>query len=168
MVGDSLCSEDASGAGHDRRPPSIWPLMDTERLAGIRSLMMRFRSAAANPLTRERYAGYVHFPAGSCTWASFAFGHLLAQLESEEDWHLVNVGSTDGGGGHDWLESHGLAVDVTGDQFEGFAPYVGPASAPLPARYSRPAKRIELSEWDPPHEDALRTIRGLMEIQSGG
>lgn len=136
--------------------------MDTERIARIQYLMVRFRNAAADPLTRARHSGFWNFPSSSCTWASFALGHLLAELEPDADWHLVNAEAGDGWGGHDWLESRGLAVDVTADQFEGYSPYVGSAPPPRPERYNRALKRIELAAWHRPHEEALDTIRKLM------
>lgn len=142
--------------------------MTAERLDRIKDLVMRFREAAADPRVRDEHKGYANFPAGSCTWASFALGQLLAELEPGEDWHLVNAAAQDSWGGHDWLESHHLAVDVTADQFQGFVPYVGPAPAPLHPRYSGTKKRVELSNWDPPHEAALTAIRGVMKFQSGG
>lgn len=64
-----------------------------------------------------------------------------------------------------------MVVDVTADQFPGFAVYVGPPPVPLPAAYT-PKRRIELSEWHPPHAEALKTLRQLMlsiaEEQNGG
>ena len=146
--------------------------MDHERTVRIESLMESFRRAAADPLTRERHAGYWNFPHSSCTWASFAFGHLLAELEPDADWHIMNAEAADGCGGHDWLEGRGLAVDVTANQFDGFQPYVGPAPAPLPHWYSGDSKRIELSEWTDSQQRALADIRRLMfpepQIASGG
>lgn len=144
--------------------------MSQEREAWIRELMDGFRRAAKLPEVRE-YAGYFRFPHGSCTWASFAFGHLLAEKEPDADWHLVNATGPDLLRGHDWLESDGLAVDITADQFPGHKPYVGPIPPPLPPQYVR-CKRIELAAWHPPHAAALETIRRLMEApdeyESGG
>lgn len=144
-------------------------MMPRDREAWIRELMERFRAAAKDPGMRA-HAGYFDFPNKSCTWASFAFGRLLLEREPDADWHLVNAAGLDGISGHDWLESNGLAVDVTADQFDDHEPYVGPAPPPLPVAYVR-RRRIELSDWDPPHANALEDIRRLMadpESQSGG
>ncbi|MDQ0923106.1 hypothetical protein QF038_001614 [Pseudarthrobacter sp. W1I19] len=144
--------------------------MNGGREARVRELVERFRAAALHPDMR-RHAGFYSFPWGSCTWASFALGHLLAEVEPEVDWHMVNAAGPSAIQGHDWLEGEGLVVDVTADQFPGFTAYVGPGPVPLPPAYQR-KQRIELTEWDPPHAEALTTLRQLMaelgEKQSGG
>jgi hypothetical protein len=147
-------------------------MMDHERSARIESLLELFCEAAGSPAIRERHAGFRFFPRNSCTWASFTFGRLLAELEPDADWHLVNAEAADGWGGHDWLESRGLAVDVTASQFDGFRNYIGPAPAPRPHRYSGAAKRIELFELTDSQAKAFADIRRLMfpepQIDSGG
>lgn len=135
--------------------------MSGPREARIQDLMQRFRMAAGDPVIRGRHAGFHSFPSGSCTWASFAFGHILAELEPDADWHLVNAEALDGWGGHDWLESHGLAVDVTADQFSGYVPYIGSSPAPRPVRYGK-TKRVELADWTPAMAAALEDIADLM------
>lgn len=139
--------------------------MNDSREASIRSLMGRFRTAAGHEATRQ-HVGFRYFPQNSCTWASFALGHLLAEMEPSANWHLVNAQAVDGWGGHDWLESRGLAVDVTADQFNGYEPYVGPAPAPRPERYGGPLKRIDLADMTPAQEEALGTIRGVIQGES--
>jgi hypothetical protein len=134
--------------------------MTSEREEWIRRFVARFREAAIRP-EMKRYAGYYSFPWGSCTWASYALGHLLAEQEPDADWHVMNAEGPSSLQGHDWLESGGLGVDVTADQFRGFAPYVGPIPVPLPPEY-RPKQRIELAEWHPAHSEALLTLRELM------
>jgi hypothetical protein len=134
--------------------------MTGDREEWIRELMGKFREAAQHP-EMERYAGYYSFPRGSCTWASYAFGHLLAEREPDADWHIVNASGPSALQGHDWLEGGGLGVDVTADQFPGHEPYVGELPVPLPPEY-KPKQRIELGEWHPPHADALQTLRALM------
>lgn len=144
-------------------------MMTGDREAWIRELVEQFRTAAEAPELKA-HDGYFDFPHGSCTWASFAFGQLLMEREPDSDWHLVNAAGPNGLSGHDWLESNGLAVDVTADQFDDHDPYVGPAPPPLPAGYVR-RRRIEISAWHPPHAEALATIRRLMldtQDQSGG
>ena len=111
----------------------------------VSELMRRFREAARQP-EMKTHAGYSSFPRGSCTWASYAFGHLLAEKEPEADWHIVYAGGPSARQGYDWLDSIGLAVDITADQFPGYEPYVGPVPAPLPPEYA-PKQRIELDEW---------------------
>lgn len=125
----------------------------------IADLVERFREAAVTP-EMSVHPGYRSFPHGSCTWASFALGHLLMESEPEADWHLVSARRLDGIGGHDWLESGELAVDVTADQFD-FETYIGPTPSPLPSGYAG-RQRVELTEWDPPHAEALADIRRLM------
>ena len=126
----------------------------------------RFREAALRP-EMKRHAGFYDFPRGSCTWASFALGHLLAEQEPEADWHIMNASGPSSIQGHDWLDGDGLAVDVTADQFPGFTPYVGALPIPLPPEY-RPKKRIELAELDPAQSDALRAVRKLMWPEGHG
>ena len=136
----------------------------------VRELMRRFREAARQP-EMKTHAGYSSFPRGSCTWASYAFGHLLAEKEPEADWHIVNAGGPSALQGHDWLESIGLAVDITADQFLGYEPYVG-------QKYQRPflpsTRQSSGSNWTvaSPHEAASRAVRSLMEksdiAKSGG
>ena len=121
--------------------------------------MTRFRVASMHP-EMSAHPGYRKFPHGSCTWASFAFGHLLMESEPEADWQLVSARRSDGFGGHDWLESGELAVDVTADQF-GFEPYIGLTPPPLPSGYAG-RQRFELAQWDAPHAEALTDIRRLM------
>lgn len=144
--------------------------MNVEREARVRQLVDRFRLAALRP-EMKGHSGFHSFPRGSCTWASFALGHLLAELEPGADWHIVNAAGPSPIQGHDWLEGDGLGVDVTADQFPGFEPYVGPVPVPVPSAYT-PKRRIELASWGPLHADALMTLRRLMgqgELgQSGG
>lgn len=135
--------------------------MNAGREARVRELVERFRAAALHP-DMKRHDGFYSFPYASCTWASYALGHLLADMEPGVDWHMVNAEGPSSLQGHDWLEGDGLGVDVTADQFSGFAPYVGPVPVPLPAAYRR-KQRIELAEWHPPHAEALATLRDLMQ-----
>lgn len=123
--------------------------------------MHKFRLAAQDPQIGYKYAGYANFPKGSCTWASFAFGKLLQELEPDRHWHLVNGSNANLHENHDWLEDGELAVDITADQFTAMNPFVG--FAPPPTAQARPKRtKIDLSEADPPHLAALHDIRHLM------
>lgn len=133
--------------------------MGEQRETRIKALVDRFRAAAGHPDVRQ-HAGFRFFPNNSCTWASYALGHLLAELEPDADWHIRNAESSRGG--HDWLESGDLAVDATADQFSGYSPYVGRTPAPRPLSPAK-EKRVELRSWDPAHQEALAAIRRVME-----
>lgn len=133
--------------------------MDMQRETRIKALMDRFREAAKHPDVKQ-HAGFRFFPTNSCTWASYALGHLLAELEPDADWHIKNAESSRGG--HDWLESADLAVDATADQFPDYSPYVGQMPAPRPLAPAT-EKRVELSSWDSDHQKALADIRRVME-----
>lgn len=133
----------------------------TNRIAQISKLMLEFRLAAKTRHIQENHVGYANFPAGSCTWASFAFGRMLKEIEPHRDWHLINASNDDPCKNHDWLEDGELAVDITADQYDPLEPYVGPA--PPPSANTRPSrKRIELSTATPAHLAALDDIRLLM------
>lgn len=134
--------------------------MDYIRVQRIEGLMHKFRLAAQDPKIKNKHVGYANFPHSSCTWASFAFGRLLQELEPHRHWYLVN-GSNADLDNHDWLEDGELAVDITADQFKSMTPYVG--SAPPPAAQTRPERKlIELSTAGSPHLSALTDIRLFM------
>lgn len=135
-------------------------MIDTERIARIRQLMISFREAVTNDEIRT-FPGYAFFPLNSCTWASFAFGGMLKELEPDQDWHLVNGVNPRNSYRHHWLSDGHLAVDVTADQFQNEFPYVGLAPPPIAKTY-HPLARHELSEAHLPHLEALAAIRRLM------
>lgn len=142
-------------------------MTDTDRLARIERLMDSFRHAAFSAEIGQTFPGYASFPRGSCTWASFAFGILLQELEPEHDWHLVN-GKKDPQSifGHDWLEDGRLAVDITADQFTGELPFVGLSPSPV-AKILPTRRRIELSTASPDLLKALEAIRKIIETSKG-
>lgn len=135
----------------------------SDRIGGITEMVRAFREAASDPDVRSAHVGYAQFPKGSCTWASFAFGRLLQELEPDRDWHLVNGTNPGQISGHDWLEDGCLAVDVTADQFAGLDPYIGQAPAPAAAQW-RMTQRYELAEAHAPYLKALKTIRQRMKL----
>lgn len=147
--------------GAESKTCSVRFMTDLDRLVRIERQMSSFRNAAFSAEIGEAFAGYRRFPFGSCTWASFAFGLLLKELEPGEDWHLVNGLNHGVFGGHDWLEDGHLAVDITADQFLGERPFVG--LSPPPVAQSWPSQnRIDLSSAHEPHRKALIAIRKLM------
>ncbi|MET0872428.1 MAG: hypothetical protein ABWX63_04935 [Paeniglutamicibacter terrestris] len=139
---------------------------DSDRIVRIEQLMDSFREAAFSSEIRERFAGYARFPRGSCTWASFAFGVLLQELEPEQDWHLVNGLNPQSIFGHDWLEDGYLAVDCTADQFPDEMPFVGLSPPPV-AKAWPTQRRIELSTAGSEPLAALAAIRKMIQNPSG-
>lgn len=135
-------------------------MIDTERITRIKQLMNSFRVAAKKEQIAI-FSGYASFPLNSCTWASFAFGGLLKELEPDQDWHLVNGLNPRTSFRHDWLSDGHLAVDITADQFQNESPFVGPGPPPIAKMYL-PQARHELSEAHLPHLEALVAIRKLM------
>lgn len=131
-----------------------------ERITQIEQLMNRFREAATSEEI-AKYSGYAFFPLNSCTWASFAFGQLLKELEPGQDWHLVNGENPLNSFRHHWLSDGDLAVDVTADQFENESPYVGLAPPPVAKTY-HPVDRHEVDGAFEAYKEALETIRRLM------
>lgn len=135
--------------------------IDFQRIQRIEDLMHSFRLAAQDSRIKNKHAGYAYFPKGSCTWASFAFGKLLQELELDRHWYLVNGSNDDPLKNHDWLEDGQLAVDISADQFMSMRPYVGPA--PPPAAQTRPNRQhIDLTTAAPAHLAALEDIRLIM------
>lgn len=123
--------------------------------------MDSFRAAAKNEGIAKNFSGYAEFPRNSCTWASFAFGALLKELEPKQDWHLVNGRNPRNSFRHDWLSDGYLAVDVTADQFPNESPFVGLAPAPIAKTYY-PVERHEVSAAGDAPLEALAAIRKLM------
>lgn len=117
--------------------------------------------AATLPEIRGNFAGYHSFPHASCTWATFAVGALLSELEPEHDWHLVNGRRPRALGGHDWLEDGRLAVDITADQFLGEQFFVGFSPSPVAQQWPL-QRRIELSNATEQQLKALAAIRAIM------
>lgn len=136
--------------------------MDYQRVQRIEGLMHKFRLAAQDPKIKNKHVGYANFPHGSCTWASFAFGTLLQELEPDRHWYLVNGSNADPLDNHDWLQDGELAIDITADQFKSMTPYVG--SAPPPTAQTRPnCKHVDLATATPIHLAALDEIRLFMD-----
>jgi hypothetical protein len=90
------------------------------QIAALRSLATRFRSAIratdpseVDPEVRFIVAG---FPKGVCGAVCFLLGHFLRENGFPTAEYVNGIRRLDGES-HAWIETDGIIVDITGDQF---------------------------------------------------
>lgn len=105
----------------------------------------RIVDAASDPEVQALH-GVRPMPHGMCTWASFAGGELLAE-HGFGTWTLWNATHAEGHPAHDWLVQDFVFVDLTANQFEGYASYIiGVGESPLTERFPRHHRSIRTSD----------------------
>jgi len=102
----------------------------------IFDLASRYRRALdAVDVELWQYVTVTHFPRGACGHASELLGRFLRDQLGIEPVYILKENKRAGGswkGSHAWLETEGLIVDITGDQF-GWEPVIVTSSS---ARHS--------------------------------
>jgi hypothetical protein len=91
-----------------------------QQIAALRTLATRFRSAIratdpseVDPEVRFIIAG---FPKGACGEVCLLLGHYLCENGFPDAEYVNGVRRFDGES-HAWIETDGIIVDITGDQF---------------------------------------------------
>jgi hypothetical protein len=91
-----------------------------QQIAALRTLATRFRTAirATPPSEVDPEVRFIvaAFPKGSCGEVCFLLGHFLRQNGFPGAEYVNGIRRFDGQS-HAWIETDGIIVDITGDQF---------------------------------------------------
>jgi len=91
-----------------------------EQIAALRTLATRFRAAIreTDPAEVDAQVRFIvaSFPKGVCGAVCFLLGHYLRQNGFPAAEYVNGIRRSDGES-HAWIETDGIIVDITGDQF---------------------------------------------------
>ena len=111
----------------------------------MRELAKRFRSALETSDRTKLPIGLQEFPRGACGDASL----LLAKyLQDNGEIGITYVTGTNGRQTHGWLESDGIIIDITADQFDGFDDLVVTIDSTWHSQFEEQSKRVFNAEHD--------------------
>jgi hypothetical protein len=93
---------------------------EAQQILALRTLATRFRAAicATNPNEVDPEVRFIvaSFPKGVCGAVCFLLGHYLRQNGFPNAEYVNGIRRSDGES-HAWIETEGIIVDITGDQF---------------------------------------------------
>jgi hypothetical protein len=99
---------------------STAPMRQPEQIAALRTLATRFRTAVrqTDPAEVDPQVRFIvaSFPKGVCGAICFLLGHYLRQNGFPAAEYVNGIRRSDGES-HAWIETDGIIVDITGDQF---------------------------------------------------
>ena len=95
-------------------------MRQSHQIAALRTLATQFRTAicATDPSEVDPEVRFIvaTFPKGACGEVCFLLGHYLRENGFPEAEYVNGIRHFDGES-HAWIETEGIIVDITGDQF---------------------------------------------------